>query len=186
MKIFYPLQSPQTFCQAPIRYVPRIPARHVFCHVVPVDLAHPRWFNIIIIQGYTYTQDTRPVQIFLKRNKNEKTIKTDFSNWLTKLVYYYGRGAVNLKISRHLQKIQYRIRTTASHTCPRRCMQEVSLKLWNTIIKFGTKLKFYNECNCGEILSLNYNHFSYVTNYLRGIWKNTFALIAKTIIMLIF
>lgn len=39
---------------------------HIFRHVVPVDLAHPRSFIIDIIQGYTYTQDTHLAQIFLK------------------------------------------------------------------------------------------------------------------------
>lgn len=46
----------------------QFPICHVFCHVVPVDFAHLRLLIIIIIQGYTYTQDTHSVQIFLRKN----------------------------------------------------------------------------------------------------------------------
>lgn len=37
----------------------RISINHVFCHVAPVDLAHPQLFIIGVIQGYTYTQNTQ-------------------------------------------------------------------------------------------------------------------------------
>lgn len=61
---FLPSDPPTTFP----KNLHQFPICHVFCHVVPVDFAHLRLLIIIIIQGYTYTQDTHSVQIFLRKN----------------------------------------------------------------------------------------------------------------------
>lgn len=68
MKTFLPPSSLPILLPYSQKNLHQFPICHVFCHVVPVDFAHLRLLIIIIIQGYTYTQDTHSVQIFLRKN----------------------------------------------------------------------------------------------------------------------
>lgn len=78
----------------------QFPICHVFCHVVPVDFAHLRLLIIIIIQGYTYTQDTHSVQIFLRKNIFYITIDC-LIDWS---ISTGEAGKKKMKIFKNLQK----------------------------------------------------------------------------------